>query len=880
MIPDRTESLRERLWNDEAGDVGREWFTIVGGVGILVFLVLAVFGPMLAPYSVDATPGQPYEPPGENHLLGTDDLGHDIFSWLLVGARVSILVGLVVGLLAMFIATVVGVTAGLAGGRVETVLMRFVDVVLTLPFLPLIIVVAAVFDPGLWVTIGVLAAVMWARPARELRSEVLSIRNREYMEVSRSMGASVLYIATRYVVPGVLLIAIAQFGRVVSRAILLEAALSFLGLGDPSAPSWGTILYYAQRQGAFLTGAWKWWVIPPGVAITLSVLSFIFLMLGIERRMGPDRRSIAAEVPGADIDIVPTDRAASPAANGHPDGASDDRGVSTDGGASTDDITSKPDRDSGPTLGSVLEVSDLTVEYGDPGTVAVDDVDIELRRDELLGVVGESGSGKSSFALALLNLLREPGRVPEGQVALLTDGEYREDVELADIRGDEIAFVPQEAMNALDPRVKLEDQVIDAIEVHRDCSRSDAGARARERLESVGLPPESHDRYPFELSGGMCERGVVATALVNDPSVLVVDEPTTGLDTVTKLAMLELLEDLQIERELSIVLITHDLPAVARVADRIAVMHEGRFVEVGETERMLTSPDHPYTEELLSSRTTLPDPDEAAASTRAVDPLLAYENVEKTFGDERVLDGVDFAVPRGQSVALLGESGAGKSTMGRMAMGLERPDAGTVSVDGRDVGARRDSDRKGLGKEVHYLFQDPYSSLAPDRRVEAVVREPLDIHDMGEEDERARTVRQALAEVGLEPAEEYAARYPSELSGGERQRVAFARGLVFEPSVVVADEPTSMLDAPRQRELLELLYDLVGERGITLLHITHDVAQAATFADRIAVLHDGEIVEHETAASIISDPQHEQTLTLVEAAAALSSLERDADTSG
>jgi ABC-type glutathione transport system ATPase component/ABC-type dipeptide/oligopeptide/nickel transport system permease subunit len=824
----------------------REWFTIVGGVGILLFLFVGIFGPMLAPYPGERLVGDPFEPPSAEHLLGTDDVGHDIFSILLIGARVSLFVGLVAGTVAVLVGTAVGVAAGVLGGKFETVLMRIIDVVLTIPFLPLIIVVAAVFGPGLWTTIGVLSAVMWARPARELRSEVLSVREREYIEASRAMGASVLHISVRYVFPAVLLIVIAQYARAVSMSILLEAALSFLGLGDPTRHTWGTILFWAQQRSAFLTDAWKWWVIPPGLAITFSVLSFIFVTLGIERRSGADRRSIATEVPGADVDVVTTDRG--PVAPGGE--------VTADGGATVD---STP----------VLEVSDLTVEYGESGTVAVDDVAVELRRDELLGVVGESGSGKSSFALALLDLLRSPGRVTDGRVVLYTDREYDRDVELADVRGDVISFVPQEAMNALNPRVRLLDQVVEAVRIHRSVGRDEAERRAREALASVGLPPESYDRFPFELSGGMRQRGVIATALVNDPSVMVVDEPTTGLDVVTKVEVLELLEEIQAERDLSVVVISHDLAAVTRVADRIAVMHEGWFVEVGETDRLRTDPDHAYTRKLLASMTPMPTPEDRETSTPAdVEPHLVYDGVEKSFGDDRVLDGVDLTVGRGRSVALLGESGAGKSTLGRMALGLIAPDEGTIRLDGEAVGDWRRRDRRSLGRAIHYVFQDPYSSLAPNRPVERLVREPLDIHEIGDEVGRTVRVRVALDDVGL-PPEKYARRYASELSGGERQRVAFARALVHEPSVLIADEPTSMLDAPLQRDLLETMYDLVRERGITLLHVTHDVAQAATYADEIAVLHEGEIVERAPVASILRSPEHVQTRTLVEAAATL-----------
>lgn len=832
-------------------DGEREWFAIIGGIGVLIFIFIGVFGPVLAPYPADEIVGQPFEAPNENHILGTDDMGQDIFSWLILGARTSMLVGIIAGTMAILIGTIVGVTAGVVGGRVETILMRFIDIVLTIPFLPLIIVVAAVLGPGLWTTIGMLAAVMWARPARELRSEVLSIRKREYIKASQSMGASVVHIATRYVVPAVLLIAVAQFARVVSIAILLEATLSFLGLGDPTMPSWGAILFFAQQRNAFLTAAWKWWVLPPGLAITLSVLSFIFITLGVERRSGADRRSIARKVPGADIDIVPVDHGGS-----HPvENLAGDH-VETDGGNQAGSE-------------SVLEVEDLTVEYGNPGTVAVDDVAVTLRRDELLGVVGESGSGKSSFALALLDLLREPGRVTNGHITLFTDHEYDEDITLADIRNDEIAFVPQEAMNALDPRVRLENQLVELVRVHQACGKSEAKTQVRETLESVGLPPESHDRYPHELSGGMCQRGVIAMALVNDPSVIVVDEPTTGLDMVTKVNILKLLEEIQAERDLSVIVISHDLSAVTRVADRIAVMNDSRIVEVGQTARLLTDPNHPYTRKLLSSRTPLPTVDSMPemGSGSEGDPHLVYEEVSKSFDNEQVLDGLEFTLNHGQSVALLGESGAGKSTMGRMALGLVRPDRGTIRIGGQGV---EEWGRRELGREVHYIFQDPYSSLAPNRRVKQVVQEPLDIHDIGEEPERAHRVHRALEDVGLTPTKTYARRYPSELSGGERQRIAFARALVLEPSLLIADEPTSMLDAPLQQELLDLLYDLIEDRDTTLLHITHDIAQAATFAEQLAILHEGSIVEQAAVASILLDPKHEQTQTLMEAATTIS----------
>jgi ABC-type glutathione transport system ATPase component/ABC-type dipeptide/oligopeptide/nickel transport system permease subunit len=827
----------------------REWFLTLGGIGVCLLVGVGLLGPLLAPYPATERVAQPLQPPGESHLLGTDDVGHDLFSLLLVGARVSLLIGLLSGTIAILIGIVVGTAAGLLDDPWETIIMRVVDVVLTLPFLPLVIVAAAVLGPSLWTTIGVLASVMWARPARELRSQVLSVRQREYVQASRAMGGSLPQVARKYVIPAVVPIVIAQFAKAVGAAVLLEASLSFLGLGDPTAPSWGTILFFAQNRSAFLTDAWTWWVLPPGLAITASVLSFTFLALGVERNTGTDRRSVAATVDGPALDVTEAD----------------------DG------------RD-----GAVITVSDLTVEYGDEDpTVAVDDVDLTIHDDEVVGIVGESGSGKSSLALSLLGLLRPPGHVTDGRVTYRTD-ESTGTSDLAELRGDEIAFVPQEAMNALNPRVRLHDQVVEAIRTHRACPPAAAAEEAHEILETVGLPGASHERYPHELSGGMRQRGVIAIALVNDPDVLVVDEPTTGLDVVTRDAVLDRLDELQAERDLALVMVSHDLSAVTRIADRLAVMRDGAFVETGATGRLQSAPEHPYTERLLDAQVDIPtratgraasgsgsgaskvqSPGGMVADKRArsdPEPRLAYQAVTRAYGDETVLDGVDMSIDPGQSVALIGESGAGKSTLGRMAVGLDTPDQGDVQVRGEPVRELQRTDRRRLARRVHYLFQDPYGSLPPNRSVHQIVREPLDIHEHEADSSRAERVRAALRDVGLTPAGAYADRYPPSLSGGERQRVALARAVVLEPSVLVADEPTSMLDAPLRRDILSLLYELATEHDIALLHITHDVAQACSFADRLAVLHEGQIVETAHPASILDDPEHPQTQRLVDAA--------------
>ncbi|MEY7850632.1 ATP-binding cassette domain-containing protein [Natrarchaeobius sp. A-rgal3] len=839
--------------SDRLGDP----FVVVGAIGVLVFAVVAIAAPVLAPYPPTARVGDPLQAPSVAHPLGTDDMGHDLLSTMLVGARISLFVGIAAGSLAILVGVVVGVGAGLIGGRSETMIMRAVDVVLTIPFLPLVIVVAAVLGPSLVTTIAVLASVMWARPARELRSQVLSVRERTYVRASRSIGASLPQIARWYVVPALVPIAIAQLARAVAAAILLESSLSFLGLGDPTVPSWGSILFFAQNQSAFLTDAWLWWVLPPGIAITTSVLSCTFLALGVERKLRASRPSR----PGADSESAVVLREES-------------------------DAPSDP----------ILEVSNLTVTYDGASGVALDDVSLELRRGEVLGVVGESGSGKSTFALALLGLLRPPARVTDGRIELFVG--RKNGSAITDVRGDSIAYVPQEAMNALDPRVRLRSQVVEAVQIHRSCGRGEAVERATDALEAVGLDPECHRRYPHELSGGMRQRAVIATALVNEPSILVVDEPTTGLDVLTTRSLLELLAELQSSRTFSLVLVSHDLSAIHTLADRIAVVRDGALLEVVDRNRLDTGASNPHTESLLESRpgieTEIDDEDEqernrripssdaerarigsASHSSKAGEktPVLELEGVTKRFDDEPVLSGVDVRLHRGESLALVGESGAGKSTLARVAAGLDSPDSGDVTITGGNHASPSPPDDRPRKLTARYLFQDPYESLAPNRRVRQIVGEALEVHDVGDAAERQRAIERTLEDVGLPRSS--LERYPTELSGGERQRVAIARALVLEPTLLVADEPTSMLDAPRQRELLALLYDLVAERGITLLHVTHDLARASQFADRIAVLHDGTIVERGPPRSLVGEPTHDQTRSLVEAAVALSATVTD-----
>lgn len=567
----------------------------IGAVLVIGMVVVAVFAPVLARHSPTVASGLPYERPNLSHPLGTDDVGHDLFAQLLYGARISLTIGLLSAVAATFVGLVVALVAGYYRGFAETVLMRLVDLTLSFPFLVLVIVLAAFFGRGLLTTVVVIGAVLWARPARVLRSQVIKVREFQHVVAAQAMGASSPRILTRHVLPRVAPLAAAQFVRAANVSVLIEASLSFLGLGDANRISWGTILYFASARNAFLTDAWLWWIVPPGLALTAAVVGFAFLGYAVEEWADPR------------LARAPVRR---PARRGHgpaPAGA--------------------PVQD-GQQQRLVLDVRHLKVQYRSPaGPIrAVDGVDLAAGPGRITGLVGESGSGKSTMATALLGLIRLPAQITEGQIFLNgRDLRSLRRWQVAELRGREIALVPQSAMNALNPAYTVHRQVAQAAARTRDTVA--AGRRATELLELVGIPADRHRSFPHELSGGMRQRVVIGMAIANDPKLLVADEPVTGLDVVTQATILSLLIGLQKRLSLAMVLISHDLPLVARVADDLAVMYGGRIVEAGPAAVVTRNPGHPYTRELLRSFPSLRGPRRRLASILGEPPDLLHPPV-------------------------------------------------------------------------------------------------------------------------------------------------------------------------------------------------------------------------------------------------------------
>ncbi len=525
----------------------------------------------------------------------------------------------------------------------------------------------------------------------------------------------------------------------------------------------------------------------------------------------------------------------------------------------------------------LLKVHDLAVDFRAGGRTAhaVRGVSFDLHKGETLALVGESGSGKSVTALSILQLLPyPPASHPSGSILF----EGREMVgaskrTLRDIRGNRIAMIFQEPMTALNPLHTVYKQIGEVLRVHKGLSPERVRARVLELLHLVGIPqPETRlASYPHQLSGGQRQRVMIAMALANEPDLLIADEPTTAVDVTIQAQILELLEELQQRLGMAMLLITHDLGIVRKVADRVAVMTQGEIVEQGQTETIFTAPQHPYTRHLLVAEPKgQPEPADPDAPV-----VIAGKDVKvwfpikrgvlrRTVGHIKAVDGISLTVREGHTVGVVGESGSGKTTLGLGLIRLERAE-GTLTFRGQDLRQPQGRALRALRKELQIVFQDPYGSLSPRLSIRQIVGEGLQVHRLADSDADAnRMIAAALEEVGLEPA--MADRYPHEFSGGQRQRIAIARAMVLKPRFVVLDEPTSALDMSVQAQIVELLRDLQKRHKLAYLFISHDLRVVRAMAHHLIVMKDGKVVEQGPAEHVFGDPQQPYTRALLAAA--------------
>ena len=541
---------------------------------------------------------------------------------------------------------------------------------------------------------------------------------------------------------------------------------------------------------------------------------------------------------------------------------------------------------------ALLSVNNLRVAYprsakGDL-VWAVDDVSFELRGGEKIGLVGESGCGKSTLGRAIMRLLPEGSQV-SGK-ALFQDKSVFElnKAELQEFRGEVVALVFQDPMTRLDPLMTIGAHCLETIKAHQpELSQAESKQLAIETLETVKIPANRWGQYPHEFSGGMRQRVAIALALLLNPKVIVADEPTTSLDVTVSAEILDELTRLCSERDMGLILISHDLAMVGEYCDRIAVMYQGKMVEIGDVNSILYSPQHKYTQSLLDAalllQTTAP---ENAIDTPVTQPILRVENLQQYFTLEnsfiqqifskqppaqiKAVDNISFDLYPGEILGLVGESGCGKSTLSRTILQLLSPTAGKVEFLGQDLTTLSRAQMRSQRRQLQMVFQDPHACLNPLMTVGQAIADPLLIHQLATPAAAKQQVEMMLEKVGLTPTATYYQRYPRELSGGQQQRVAIARALITQPKLVICDEPVSMLDATVQTQVLELMLALKAEFDLTYLFITHDLWVAKFFCDRIAVMNSGKIVELDTTENIFTQAQHPYTQKLLAAAPLLS----------
>lgn len=577
---------------------------------------------------------------------------------------------------------------------------------------------------------------------------------------------------------------------------------------------------------------------------------------------------------------------------------------------------------------NLLEIESLQVTFSNQQETvnAVDGIDLTLAPGETLGIVGESGSGKSVTALSIMNLIPKGGKIQQGKIQYQTKAgklinlwECDQD-QMSAYRGSEIAMIFQEPMTSLNPVYRCGDQVTEAMILHLGLEKQKARAEVIKLFERVKLPdPERIFRaFPHQLSGGQKQRVMIAMALCCGPQILIADEPTTALDVTVQKAILELINSLKTEYKAAVIFITHDLGVIAEIADRVAVMYKGKIVEAGEVRAIFKRPQHPYTKGLLACRPPLNrrlkrlpviqdfmeikmEEGQARLKEKKQDlstvieklivtpinfehrlkeikqqaPLLQVQALQTWFPHEhtfwgspksfvKAVDGVSFEVYPGETLGLVGESGCGKTTLGRTILGLVEPYGGAVFYRNQPVFQQSAAEMLALRKKMQIIFQDPFGSLNPRLTVGRAIMEPMQVHGIGDnEAARKEKVMQLLEVVHLKP--EHFDRYPHEFSGGQRQRICIARTLAVEPEFIVCDESVSALDVSVQAQVLNLLVELREEFGLTYIFISHDLSVVKFMSDRILVMNEGKIVEEGDAESIYHNPQNPYTQKLIEA---------------
>ncbi len=838
------------------------------------------------------------------HVLGTDRTGNDVLWQALKSIRTAWIIGSLTTVAMLPPALVLGISAGYFKGWIDDVIQY---VYTTLTSIPGVLLIAACVlmmqvyidtHPGLFPTAAqradlrlfllcmILGLTGWAGLCRLLRAEALKLRELEYVQAARAFGIPNWRIMARHLLPNVMHIVLITVVLEFSGLVLYEAVLSYLGIGvDPSMNSFGSMIEKSRFEMS--RDPMIWWNLLAAFIFMLALVLAANLFADAVRdafdprsRMFRPRRFNLFNGKGATQSSVAVSNVSLPL-DQHPE-----------------------------TVILSMQDLDVVIDTGEAWRHAVQALALTVHRGETFALVGESGSGKSMTALALMRLLPEALRVTQGSVVLggvnintLSESSMRT------VRGGRAGMIFQEPGTSLNPVLRVGDQLCEAIVTHTNLRGAAARSRAVQWLQRVGIPDAEQriDDYPFQFSGGQKQRIMIAIALAAEPELLIADEPTTALDVTVQAQVLSLIRDIQQEFGMAVLLITHDLAVVRDVADTVALMRYGEIVETAPADQFFNAPKHPYARELFAAiptfakrgqplspsvtkadihRAVIPDTALRAADASAKSsanlgrqtPALVVEQLEigypirkgllrRQVGINQAVRGVNLTLQRGETLTLVGASGCGKTTVAKALLRLIDTSAvisGVVRLGEQNLLTASRTEMKALRRRIQIVFQDPFASLDPRMRVREILQEGIAaLRPEWNAAEQSQRIFALLERVGL--PSDAGDRYPHEFSGGQRQRIAIARALAVEPEVLILDEPTSALDVSVQAQILDLLKDLQKETGMAYLFITHNFGVVEYFADRIAVMEAGMVVEFGDALQVLRAPRSEVTRELLAA---------------
>ncbi len=856
--------------------------TMVPASFLFVIVICALFAPFIAPtdpYNISIvsiidgrlSPGETMFD-GTVAILGTDGAGRDILSAIIYGLRTSLIVAIASACIALFVGLTVGLVSAFYGGRIDAILMRIVDIQLSFPAILIALILLALLGKGIDKVIIALAIVQWAIYARTIRATAIVEMKKEYVEAAKILGLNNILIIFKHVLPNSVSPLVVLGTLQTAHSISIEATLSFLGVGVPiTQPSLGSLI--SNGFDYILSGAY-WITFFPGMVLLATVASIN--IFGDQLRAILNPRLFLGE--GNFLkSVIPN--------------------VTDEKKNLINNLENLPNQ--------LLSIKNLDVAFPSDNRAifAVKNVSLNIKKGEVLGIVGESGAGKSTIGNAIINIIEPPGQITNGKIIFRNlDLRCLSQSEMSNVRGKKIGIIFQDPLSALDPLMTIGNQLVETIIKLNETKFVAAKRKAIDLLNSVGIEDAEtrFNSYPHQFSGGMRQRVVIALSLAGDPDLIIADEPTTALDVSIQAQILNLIKQLCVSRDLGVILITHDIGAMSKIADNIAVMYDGEIVETGNKKQILSTPKHDYTKSLISA---IPRADKkehrfltvdyitnskqtykrinlknhwlgktpnGLNSTMAISiqSLNKWYNIDNAFLPRHrkrlhVVDNVSLSIRLGESFGIVGESGSGKSTIARLLSGLINPDSGEISLMGRKVW--KNGHKHNLiieQQELQMIFQDPFSSLNSKMRIFDIIAEPIRFYKTASsETEIRQIVCDILEHVGI--SKSVIQRYPHEFSGGQRQRISIARALACRPKILICDEPTSSLDVTVQANTLNLLKDLQDELGLTMLFISHDLPVIRQMCDRVAVMRHGQICEISDTESLFTSANHEYSKHLI-----------------